>query len=586
MAIAYRDTSVATGTTSASLSKPTNTVVGDIMIVFKSDRATSGTTSPPSGWTRALSAAGTSGRGEVFWAIYGAPLVGAGPWSFTGTTNVLARCVSYSGVNNTTPMDVAGSIRRNASGVTGTTSITPVTNNNWIIAGFSSIASTNTWTNEAVATSPTLTERIESAGTLLDTAVADGTQATAGATGVSSGTVTATINVCSLIALRPYVYDVSKEFPAKNYKDDNPPNQSWTSTIKKSAIALACATSFAWSGYTPLTPVVAMASPQQDVTLVYKKQIQYKAVTQPVYVPVVVEDIYADKWQPIYPNYHYQKPSVISAIQSGSYVGPARNDFLEEVHLNWIPIYETVFRPLKNLPAAIQAGSLSYTSQEKVLADRWGPIYPDFLYQKPIFSRAIYPNLSSFIVLFSNNKNWSAQVGNFFPAYPWQLLPQKGIPSSIQAGSLFLGDIPRNETILLDKWLGKYPDLLLSVKRAIIDSTVNPLTPIQSVEIITADKWQPVYPNYFQKKNLLDAIRSGSLFFGDIPRQETITIDKWIGNYPDIIFSKLSIPGSIQSGVSFFVAIPPPYVPPTAPRIIIVDGEIAIYLGGIIYTKI
>lgn len=205
MAISYVATSNASGTTSASLSAPSGVRNGDLLLVFKSDRATSGTTSAPTGWTRVASAAAASYyRIEVFWAIYGQG-TGNGPWSFTGTTRTLALCVAYRGVDLATPMDVTPSARVNASGTYGTTSITTVTDNAWVIAGYAFTANNYTWSAESVATSPTLAERTEAAySTYMDIAVADGNKASAGATGASTATPsTAAVNGGALVALRP-----------------------------------------------------------------------------------------------------------------------------------------------------------------------------------------------------------------------------------------------------------------------------------------------------------------------------------------------------------------------------------------------
>lgn len=179
------------------------------MIAVKTDRATSGNTTAPTGWTRVGSAAAVSNyRIEVFWGIFGMNGIGQGPWSFTGTTRTLVLCCAYRGVDPTTPMDVTPSARINASGTYGTTSITPVTANNWVIAGFGFTANNYTWSAEQVATSPTLTERTETAySTYMDIAIADGTQSSAGSTGASSATPsTGAVNGGVLLALRPAVF--------------------------------------------------------------------------------------------------------------------------------------------------------------------------------------------------------------------------------------------------------------------------------------------------------------------------------------------------------------------------------------------
>jgi hypothetical protein len=220
--ISYGNTAVASGTTAAAVAAPSGVSDSDVMVCFKIDRATTGTTTAPTGWTWVASAAGTSGRIEVFWGVYGRNGIGAGTWSFAGTTRTLARITSYKGVNPSTPMDVTPSARYNASGTTGSTTITAVTDGNWVVGGFGTLTSGSyTWSAEAVATNPgSLGTDIESAySTYLDLAVAHAVQTgTAGATGASSGTMsTAGNNACALVCLRPNI------MPSDPYLYINPP---------------------------------------------------------------------------------------------------------------------------------------------------------------------------------------------------------------------------------------------------------------------------------------------------------------------------------------------------------------------------
>jgi hypothetical protein len=78
-----------------------------------------------------------------------------------------------------------------------------------IIGAFASLASGATWSNEQVATNPgALTEQADSAfSTYLSLAIADGLQSTAGATGVSTSTMSGTAgnNAGALVSLRPII---------------------------------------------------------------------------------------------------------------------------------------------------------------------------------------------------------------------------------------------------------------------------------------------------------------------------------------------------------------------------------------------
>ncbi|NTU68909.1 MAG: hypothetical protein HGB02_08530 [Chlorobiaceae bacterium] len=205
MAIAYRSTSTASGTTSASLAAPSGVQIGDVLIALKIDRATSGTTTAPAGWTRINSASGTSGRGEIFYRVHDAN--NTGPWSFTGTTRTQVTCIAFSGVDTTTPLDVTPTIRRNASGTTGTTSITPVTAGNMLVALFGTPIGNYTWSAEATANiaAGNWTEAVDSAySTYTSIAISYYLQATAAASGASSATMsTNAINIGALVSLRP-----------------------------------------------------------------------------------------------------------------------------------------------------------------------------------------------------------------------------------------------------------------------------------------------------------------------------------------------------------------------------------------------
>ncbi len=207
----YAATSVASGTSSASVAEPSGCVTGSFLLCFKVDRATSGTTTAPTGWTRVASAAGASGRIEAFVGLYGRNSMSAGPWSFAGTTRTLARIERWTGVEpadiggNGYGMDVVPVVRYNASGTTGTGGITPTTNGCALVAGFGALTANYTWSAEALANGPTLGNEQESAySTYLDLAICNGVQATAGATGNQTGTMsTGAANACGIVAIRP-----------------------------------------------------------------------------------------------------------------------------------------------------------------------------------------------------------------------------------------------------------------------------------------------------------------------------------------------------------------------------------------------
>ncbi len=194
----------ANGTTSCAPTLPTGLQTNDIVVAFVVDHATSGSTTLAN-WTNQGSAASSSGRVQVFTCIVNG--TNCNSPSFTSlTTRAICNAIAYYGEDTGTPMDVGSSARINASGTTGTISITPVTNGNQVVAAFASLANGSTWSAEAVATNPgTLTEQADGANsTYCSLAIADGSQATAGATGASSATMsTNAANGAILIAIRP-----------------------------------------------------------------------------------------------------------------------------------------------------------------------------------------------------------------------------------------------------------------------------------------------------------------------------------------------------------------------------------------------
>lgn len=203
-------TSLGTGTTSVTVNAPSGATTGDILVAFIVDKATSGTTGTvaPTGWTFLVAAAGTGGRIQCFYATVGLNGLSGTSWNWTGlTTTSCGTILGATGGYGPSPINGTSTGRINASGTTGTTSITPTQNNSLIIAAFASLSNGATWSGEQVATAPTLTEGFDQAnGTSQSIAVATGTLATAAATGASSATMSAnTANGGILLALSPDV---------------------------------------------------------------------------------------------------------------------------------------------------------------------------------------------------------------------------------------------------------------------------------------------------------------------------------------------------------------------------------------------
>ncbi len=146
MTIAFRAAGtlqqVDTGT-SLPFTLPTGTLSTDILLAgFQYVGGTGTTITPPTGWTVCLREDNsTTDGGAVYWALGNVSSL-----TFTvSTTTAVGNTLSYSGVDNGTPMDVSAVGQANASSATGTApSITTVTDNAWIVNfyAFSSIGPT------------------------------------------------------------------------------------------------------------------------------------------------------------------------------------------------------------------------------------------------------------------------------------------------------------------------------------------------------------------------------------------------------------------------------------------------------------
>lgn len=209
MAITFRaaGTVGTAATTSVSLSQPTGTTTGDLLLAFVIDHATSGSSAAPTGWTSQGGAAGTGGRFQVFSAIVGSGGLTGTSWSFTGLTSTVEGCITgWFNTDLNVPMDVTVSGRVNASGTTGTTSITPVSANNMVVGGFAALAADSTLNSPTTATLGSLSNSAVNYlyRPYITLSVAYVPQAVAGSTGDSSVTMaTAGANAALLLSIKP-----------------------------------------------------------------------------------------------------------------------------------------------------------------------------------------------------------------------------------------------------------------------------------------------------------------------------------------------------------------------------------------------
>ena len=203
-------TGTATGT-SLTVAKPTGVAAGDIMIVNIAQLGNNTTDPVLAGWT-VIDGASLAGGTARLGAVLSKVATGAEGASYTftlgsGTTSATGAIVAFSGVDGTTPFDVAsGTISVSAIGTTAVTatSKTTVTANDAIIMFGMAAASSPTWSGWTTTSPGALTELYdarEGANTTVGAAWA--LKATAGATGAGSATLsTAERNGGILIALR------------------------------------------------------------------------------------------------------------------------------------------------------------------------------------------------------------------------------------------------------------------------------------------------------------------------------------------------------------------------------------------------
>lgn len=224
MAIAFRNANPfqsTTAATSVTVTPPTGTVVGDALVLVLATDASNSVHSTPSGWTTLSvsglnQADGVNGHVLSAWTKYASSADASGTTfnvTWTGSNNYACVIAGYSGVDGTTMQDasdVFGS--QGAFGASPRTfaysSITTVTANAWVLVVGTTAPGTGT-TNPTLSTTSGMTVRATAKGANVFPAawIADIAQASAGASGTKSFTMTATSDTfCHTgwtMALRP-----------------------------------------------------------------------------------------------------------------------------------------------------------------------------------------------------------------------------------------------------------------------------------------------------------------------------------------------------------------------------------------------
>jgi len=292
-----------------------------------------------------------------------------------------------------------------------------------------------------------------------------------------------------------------------------------------------------------------------------------------VYVAPPPEPILADKWGPEYPDY-FPRPQLSRGIVSGSMAAEvppvAPSDWKERITADkWLPELPDNPLPRPYFPRAIQAGHLflgDLPRAETIAADKWGPEYPDF-FPKPQLSRAIVSGSTAAEVPPVAPSDWNERIGadKWLPELPDNPVTRRALAPAVQAGALsspvYVPAVP--ESIFADKWRPVYPDYFPrpQLSRAIVSGSmaaeVPPVAPSDWKERITADKWLPDLPdNPLPRPYFSRAAQAGHLFLGDLPRAETIAVDKWLPKLPDNPLPRPFLSRAIYSGALFVGDIP------------------------------
>jgi hypothetical protein len=212
-AIAQRGTAT-TGssiTTALTINKPAGVVAGDVMIVNIAQQGNNTTAPSLAGWTLirgADLAGGTARYGAVLYRVANGS-EGAN-FTFTlgaGTVGSAGAIVAFSGVDGTTPFDVASpaiSVQGNQVGVSATT-LTTVSNNTAVIMFGMAASASPTWSGWSVTSPGGLTELYDfQLATFATVGAGWAPKPTAGATGAGVATLSAAErNGGILVALRP-----------------------------------------------------------------------------------------------------------------------------------------------------------------------------------------------------------------------------------------------------------------------------------------------------------------------------------------------------------------------------------------------
>jgi hypothetical protein len=147
-----------------SVPVPSGIHAGDVLLFFITSASTLGTTTPPTGWSQ--TSLGNVSRTGLVTQVWSHVAGGSEPanytWSYVNNTIPAQwELLSWTGVSNTSPIDVTFTSANGSTTPDAAAAITPVTSNSWVITGLFSVNNIH-WT--APTTTPATNVYITTGG--------------------------------------------------------------------------------------------------------------------------------------------------------------------------------------------------------------------------------------------------------------------------------------------------------------------------------------------------------------------------------------------------------------------------------------
>lgn len=106
----------------------------------------------------------------------------------------------------------------------------------------------------------------------------------------------------------------------------------------------------------------------------------------------------------------------------------------------------------------------------------------------------------------------------------------------------------------IDKYLPNYPDQFLKTRgqtAAIQAGSLFYIRYFPKIETVTLDKWRGEYPDALARRPIFPAPSQMASIRGEIPLAETVTADKWAPTLPHISFQRPTLTPAILAGSTF-----------------------------------